>query len=210
MGAVGSLKVFAIANRTDSAAAAAVDTDWEELRMGAKYASRRPGLLENLLDDTPNPNGYRPRQNTGADMNLLVGSTVTKVDGYVLRGTIAGQGSYVVRLDAATLTVSVPATDPALAQRYGVYMFIDEASYAGTGGGRAYAGISCLRGTTNASPVTPAASAVWSANVLLWEFQLPAAATAITNVILDSATSFDQRKYADQLSQNWLESQIFS
>lgn len=208
MAAVGSLKVFAIANRTDSAGAAQVDTDWEELRMGARYAGRRQGLLENLLDDTPNPNGFRVRQNTGADMNVVVGSTTTKVDGYVVRGTVAGQGSYVVRLDSAGLVVSVPATDPTNPARYGVYLFIDDASYAGDAS-RAYAGISCIRGTPAGSPTTPTALATWSASVLLWEFQLPALATAVTNTILDSATSFDRRTYADLFGQNWLEAQTF-
>lgn len=209
MPAIGSLKVFAIGGRTDSGGVAQNDQDQEESRFGAKYAGRRQGLVENMLDDTPNPNGYRPRQNTGADMNLLVGSTVTKVDGYVLRGGSAGQGNYVVRLDATTLTVAVPATDPTNPARYGVYLFVDDAAYAGDAG-RAYAGITCLRGTPAASPVTPTASAVWSASVLLWEFQLPALATAITNVILDSATSFDRRTYADLLAQNFLEVQVFS
>jgi hypothetical protein len=51
---------------------------------------------------------------------------------------------------------------------------------------------------------------VWSASALLWEFQLPAAATAVTNVILDSATSFDRRVTADLLPQNFLEAQVFN
>lgn len=208
MAAVESLKCFAIANRTDSAGTVQVDTDWEELRMPLG-ALLRPGLLPNMLDGTPNPNGFRPRQNTGADMNLLVGSTTTKVDGYVLRSTVAGQGSYIVRLDAATKTLAVPATDPTNPARYGVYLYVDDVSYAGDAG-RVYAGLSCIRGTPAGSPVTPTPLAVWSASVLLWEFQLPALAAAITNVILDSATSFDRRTTADLLPQNFLEGQVFS
>lgn len=208
MAAVGSLKGFAIGGRTDSAGVAqTTDIDQEEYRL-ILGAVLRPGLLPNLLDGTPNPNAFRPRQNTGADMNLVVGSTATKRDGIVLRGTVAGQGSYIVRLDSAGLLVSVPATDPALAQRYGVFAFVDDASYAGDAS-RAYFGVACLRGAPNASPVTPAASAVWSAFALLWEFQLPAAATAITNVILDSATSFDRRVTANLQAQSFYENQCF-
>lgn len=209
MASVGSIKAFAIAGRTDSAGTAQVDTDWEELRLGGITGLLRAGLLPNLLDMTPNANGFRPRQNTGADMNLLVGSGTTMRDGYVLRGGVAGQGAYVLRLDTVGLLVPVPATDAALPSRYGVFAFIDDAAYAGTAA-RAYAGVSCLRGTPNASPVTPAASAVWSASVLLWEFQLPALASAITNVILDSATSFDRRTTADLLPQNVLENSVFT
>jgi hypothetical protein len=208
MAAVNSLKVFAIANRTDSAGTTQVDTDWEELRLGGATSMLRGGLLPNLLDMTPNSNGFRVRQNTGADMNVKVGSGTTQRDGYVLRGTVAGQGAYVLRLDSAGLVVSAPATDASLPCRYGVYAWIDDANYAGTAS-RAYAGVSCLRGAPNASPTTPAASAVWSASVLLWEFQLPALATAVTDAILDSATSFDRRTTADLLPQNVLENQVF-
>lgn len=208
MAAVGSLKCFAIAARTDSAGVAQVDTDWEELRL-IIGSLLRPGLLPNALDQTPNPNGFQVRQNTGGDMNVKVGSGTTQRDVFVLRGGVAGQGSYIFRLDSVGLVVSVPATDAAQPCRYGVYAWVDDAAYAGTAA-RAYAGVSCIRGTPLASPVTPAASAVWSASVLLWEFQLPALATAVTNVILDSATSFDRRITADLLVQNVLESQVFS
>lgn len=208
MPAVNSLKCLAIAGRTDAAGAAAVDVDQEELRFLA-VALLRQGLLNNALDMTPNPNGFRARQNTGADMNVRVGGGTTQRDLYLLRGTLAGQGAYLVRMDATTVTYSVPATDAALPCRYGVYLFIDDTAYAGTAL-RANANIQVLRGTPNASPTTPAASAVWSASALLWEFQLPALATAVTDVILDSATSFDRRVTADLLPQNVLEIQVFS
>lgn len=208
MAAVNSLKCSLIAGRTDNAGTPQTDVDQEELRL-IHGALLRQGLLANALDGTPNPNGFRVRQNTGADMNVLVGSTTTKRDLYLLRGTAAGQGSYLVRLDAATMLVSVPATDAVNPARYGVYLWIDDTAYAGTGG-IAQANITCLRGTPAASPTTPAASAVWSAYALLWEFQLPALATAVTNVILDSATSYDRRVTADLLPQNFLEMQVFS
>lgn len=208
MAAVDSLKCFAIANRTNSAGVAQVDTDWEELRFIIGSVLRQ-GLLPNALDATPNPTGWQVRQNTGADMNVKVGSGTTQRDTYVLRGGSAGQGTYIARLDSVGLVVSVPATDATNPSRYGVYLFIDDASYAGDAA-RAYAGVSCIRGTPAPSPTTPTALGVWSASVLLWEFQLPALATAVTNVILDSATSFDRRTTSDLLPQNALENQVWS
>jgi hypothetical protein len=79
-------------------------------------------------------------------MNVKVGSGTTKLDGYCVRGTVAGQGCYVVRLDAATETVAAPATDPTNPARYGVYLFVNDTAYGGTAA-RAYADITCLRGT---------------------------------------------------------------
>ena len=209
MAAVNSLKCFAIAGRTDNAGTAVTDIDQEELRLPLT-ALLRQGLLPNLLTGAPNVNGFRVRQNTGADMNLLIGSSTTKVDGYVLRGTVAGQGAYIARIDAATVgPIAVPATDPTNPARYGVYLWIDDAAYSGTAA-RAQANISCIRGTPAGSPTTPTALAVWSAWALLWEFQLPALAATVTNVILDSATSFDRRVTANLAVQDFLENQIFS
>lgn len=207
MGAVGSLKVLAIGGRTDSAGVAQNDVDQEEIRFLTGLLLRE-GITPNLLDGTPNFNAFRVRQNTGADMNVRVGSGTTKVDGLILRGTVAGQGAYVVRLDATTLTVSVPATDATNPARYGVYAWIDDAAYSGTAS-RAYAGISCLRGTPAVSPTTPGPSAVWSAYKLLWEFQLPALATAVTDAILDNSNAIDQRNSADLAVQSILDNQIF-
>ena len=212
MASVGSLKVFAIAGRTDSAGSAQTDVDQEELRMGMFCGGAGPGMMPNYVDGTPNPNGWQVRQNTGSDQNVKIGSTVTKADVYVLRGTVAGQGQYAVRLDTAGLVVPFSAApDAALPTRYGVYLFINDAAYSGDAS-RAYAGVSCLRGTPNASPTTPAALATWSAYALLWEFQMTAgAANPITNTILDQASSIDQRTTASNpMVQNWLETQVFS
>lgn len=209
MAAVGSLKCYVIGGRTDSAGVAqTTDVDQEEWRMPLGVLMR-PGITWNLTTGVPNLNAFRVRQNTGADLSIKVGSGTTKVDGLILRGGTAGQGSYMVRLDATTLTVGPTTTDATNPTRYGVYAFIDDAAYAGDAG-REYAGIALLKGTPAASPVTPTASAVWSASVLLWEFQLPALATAITDVILDSASSFDRRTTANLQAQNFLETEVFS
>lgn len=208
MPAVGSLKCFAIGGRTDSAGTAQNDVDQEELR-SLIGVILRPGLTFNLLDQTPNPNGFQVRQNTGADMNVKVGSTTTKVDGYILRGTVAGQGSYLIRLDSSGLVVSVPAADGTNPARYGVYAFVDDAAYSGDAS-RAYAGVSCIRGTPAGSPTTPAALAVWSAWALLWEFQLPALSAAVTNAILDNASAIDQRIHSTVAQDAWLEVQLLS
>lgn len=209
MAAVNSLKCFVIGGRTDSAGAAqTTDIDQEEWRLPLGVIMR-PGLTANLTTGVPNPNAFRVRQNTGADLNIKVGSgTTAKIDGIILRGGTAGQGSYLVRLDATTFTPTVTTSDPTNPTRYGVYLFVDDVSYAGDAA-RAYAGITLLKGTPAGSPVTPTALAAWSASVLLWEFQLAAGATSITDTILDSASSVDRRTTANLQAQNFLESSVF-
>jgi hypothetical protein len=205
MAAQDNLKVSYIAGRTASGSATAVDdVDQEELRLPIG-ALLTPGYLHNLQTQATSANAFQVRQNTGTDMNVLVGSGTTKVDGYVLLGSVAGQGAYILRLDAATKTVAVPAADATNPARYGVYAFIDDTAYSGDAS-RAYANVTCIRGTPAGSPVTPTALAVWSASALLWEFQLPANATAVTNTILDAGT--DRRVKASipnsvRWSQSW-------
>lgn len=207
MPSVESLKCFVIAGRTDSAGAAQDDFDDEEARLLTGILLRE-GITPHLTSGEPNANAFRVRQDTGSNMQVKVGSGTSKADGLVLRGTVAGQGAYLVRLDATTLTITVPATDATNPARYGVYAWVDDAAYSGTAS-RAYAGISCLRGTPAGSPTTPAASAVWSAYRLLWEFQLPALATAVTDAILDASDAIDQR-VASRLAVDggWLEAQV--
>lgn len=193
MAAQDSLKVATIFGRTASGAGTGVpDIDQEEMRLLAT-ALIGPGYLPSMIDQTTNASAFTVAQNTGADLNVKVGSGTTKKDGFVIIGTVAGQGAYVVRLDATTKTVSVPAADTVNPARYGVYLYVDDASYSGDAS-RAYANVSCIRGTPAGSPTTPGPLAVWSASYLLWEFQLAANATAVTTAILNAGV--DQRKPA--------------
>jgi len=205
-----NLRVYTIGGRTDNAGGVqTVDVDQEELRM-LLGSLLKPGILNNALDQSPNPLAFNVRQDTGVNMAVRVGSGTAQRDLLVMKSTsIASQGSYLVRLEATPPAYTVPAADPTLPARYGVYCFIDDVAYAGDAA-RAYVDIACIRGTPNASPTTPGPLAVWSASMLLWEFQLPAAAVAVTNVILDSATSFDRRKRAAIIQQDFLETQVFS
>lgn len=208
MASVDSLKCTLIGGRTNAAGSAQDDVDQEELRMLTGILLRQ-GLTPNLLDGTPNLNAFQVRQNTGADMNIKVGSGTTKVDGLVLRGTVAGQGAYLMRIDATTITYAVPAADGTNPKRYGVYAWVNDESYSGDSGIHA-AGISCIAGTAGVSPATPGPLATWSAYALLWEFQLPAAASAVTNVILDNSDAIDRRVHTAVAVQSVFEQQIFS
>lgn len=191
--ATHSLAVRVIGGRTDDAAAAVnPDIDQQEWRL-PDPGGRTPGRLWNLFDRSPNPDAFKVRQGTGSDMNIKVGSALgTGRDGFVVAGTVAGQGNYVVRLEASTVTLAVPAADGSLAAKYGVFLYLDDANYSGTATMHFFQ-LACLRGAPNASPVAPSALSVWSAYYCLWTFQLAAAATAVTNTILDNSNAADLR-----------------
>lgn len=209
MAAVHSLKVSVIGARTNSSGVAQTDWDQEEMRMMA-MALMRQGRLPNMTTGANNPDAFKVRQGTGSDMNVTIGSGTTKVDGYLLRGTASGQGAYVVRLDATGVTKSVPAADATLLTAYGVYLYVNDENYSGSAGAH-YAELSVLAGTPHASaPVVPSASVSWAASALLWSFRLPAAATAVTNTILDNSTAVDARTTSSTLGVNHLEFAVFA
>lgn len=208
MASVHSLKVFVIGGRTNSSGTAQVDFDQEEMRLPLT-AMRRRGRTENLITHLPNLDAFQVRENTGFDMNVKVGSGTASADGYILKGTAAGQGSYLVMLDETTKTVSVPAADASLITAYGVYLFVNDESYSGTAGS-AYAEVTVLAGTPHASaPTVPSASVSWLASALLWSFWLPGAATAVTDTILDNSNAVDARKSSTALGVNPLEVAAF-
>jgi hypothetical protein len=160
------------------------------------------------LTQEANPNAFMVAQNTGSDMNVLVGSGTTDRDGYVLRGTAAGQGNYTVRLDAATVTVAVPAADATNPTKYSVFLYINDEAYSGDAD-RAYAQLACLAGTPAGSPAAPDPDANWSAYARLWTFQLAANATAVTTSILTNANATDDRTTSVALGVNVLEARVF-
>lgn len=180
---VDSLKCHLIAARTDSAGVAKTDVDQEEHRLLTSMLMSQ-GYGRDALTGALNSASFRVRQDSGANMHVRVGNgTNTKRDTYVLRGSTAGQGAYAVRMDAAYVDLTVPTTDAGLPQKYSVFLFVDDATYSGTAA-RARVGLTCLRGTPNASPVAPSPDAAWSAYARLCTFELPAGASAVTDAIL--------------------------
>ena len=187
MPSVDSLKCFNIAARTDSAGVAKTDVDQEELRLLPAMLMSQ-GYGRNALSGALNSASFRVREDSGANMHVRVGNGSTaKIDTYVLRGGVAGQGAYLVRMDDAYVDLTVPTTDPALPQKYSVFLFVNDEAYSGTAS-RHYVGLTCLRGTPAASPVAPAPDATWSAYARLCTFELPASASAVTNAILNAGT----------------------
>jgi hypothetical protein len=194
------LKVFSIAGRTDSSGAAQPDTDQEEMRLLATMLLRQ-GIGPNALDLTPHPDAFKVRQDTGSNMQVRIGSGTAKRDLAVLRGAAAGQGVYIVRLDATEVTVTVPATD-ASTTFYAAFLFVNDAAYSGDAS-RAYAQFEVLKGAGS----YPSARAQWSAALELWRWTLPASDTAVTNADLDAGT--DLRKVADVAGVNPFEIGLF-
>jgi hypothetical protein len=110
-------------------------------------------------------------------MNVIVGSGAAKADYYVVAGNIAGQGNYMVRLEAATVTVTLNAADGSLARKDEIYLVVLDDAYDSTT--LALPRLAYRDGTPAASPTAPGPDAAWDAYVLIATIDVPAAASDI-------------------------------
>ena len=171
-----------IGARTDTTGASVTDTTAEEARlmgvmMSAGYLSPNTAF-QVTAQSTPN-------------MTVKVGSGPAKVDYYVLSGTVAGQGNYVVRLDAATQTVTIGAADASQTRVDEIYLVVRDNLYDVSS--RALPQIGYRKGDLGGA--NPGADATWKASALLARVSVAAGATTIV-----TANISDQRSASTLLA----------
>lgn len=157
----------AIGARTDSAGSAVTDVNAEEDR----YAHIHMGEGKLSLDS------FEPVKGSAATFDVVIGGGAAKADYYVVAGNDAGQGNYVVRLDGATVTVTINAADPSLPRIDEIYLVVQDNAYDASS--RALPRLGYRDGSPNASPTAPGPDAGWDAYVLLATIDVPAAAADI-------------------------------
>lgn len=166
--------VCAIGDRTDTAGASVTDYTAEESRFAAQILN--PGYLEPV-------NSFAVRQQVSPAMSVRVGSDVAKADYYVVAGTVGGQGNYIVRLDTAAVTVTVPAADASQQRTDEVYLLVRDDTYDASS--RSLPQLGYRRGDLGGA--APGPDAAWEAFVLLASVNVPAAtSTVTTSLITDS------------------------
>jgi hypothetical protein len=110
-------------------------------------------------------------------MNLTVGSGVAKSDIACVVGTVAGQGKYLVRLEPATVGLTVPAADGAQARTDEVYLVVADGPY--DAGGVALPRIGFRKGDAGGGAPGPDSS--WKAYLLLGRVSVPAGDTNLAS-----------------------------
>lgn len=163
-----SMSVRNIGARTDSAASPVDDLSAEEDRLIHEI------LTAGVLTDA---NAFLPARGLAASMNVIIGSGVAKSDLYVVPGLVSGQGTYVVRLEAATQTIALGAADGSLARIDEVYIVIRDNVYDGSGLGIVQ--LATRKGDAAASPSAPGPDGTWDAYALIASIEVPAAAADI-------------------------------
>src|SRR5690606_1659314 len=162
-----TVSVAAIGGRTDSSGEAVADYTAEEARM----------LTEILEPGSLRPAGaWQVTAQSSPNMSVKVGSGTAKADHYVVEGKVAGQGKYIVRLDAASVTLTVPAADASQVRTDEVYLVVLDNSYDATLRGLPQLGY--RKGDLGGA--APGPDPAWEAYALLASIQVAASATAIT------------------------------
>lgn len=167
--------VTAIGSRTNSAGAAVTDLSAEEIRLAAQILE--PGYIEPT-------DAFTVRQSSTPGMSVRVGSDTAKADVYVVEGTVAGQGNYIVRHDSTPVTVTVPAAHASLARVDEVYLIVADNTY--DAGSRSLPRIGYRQGDNGGGNPGPDSS--WKAYALLARITVAATVTSIV-----TANISDQR-----------------
>jgi hypothetical protein len=159
-----SFSVSAIGNRTSATGTAVDDLSAEEAR-----------LINNLLNAGYLDTNAFVVAPTGGTMSVRVGSGTAKADHYVVPGTGAGQGNYLVRLDATFKTITIDAAATSGTRVDEIWLVVEDQTYEGNG--RSLPRLVYRKGTVGGG--NPGADAAWKARVLLARVTVTANKTSI-------------------------------
>ena len=120
-------------------------------------------------------NSFQVLQNLGTDMNVKIGSG-TANDKAVVKGDLAGQGTFLPQHQNATQVLAVAASDPTLDRIDLVILKVYDDTFDSSGND--YADLEVITGTPDASPVAPALP---STAISLAEILVQNAVTQIVN-----------------------------
>lgn len=174
-----TININAIGQRTDFAGSAVADLSAEEIRFDqAQYSE---GVLKPV-------EAFEVNEGAGGTMNVVVGSGNAKTDYVLVDGDITGQGSYVVRLDEVSKTITLGAADASSDRVDEIWLVVlDDAYDAST---KALPILAVREGDLGAGAPGPDGS--WEAAIKLATVNIPSGISDITG-----ATITDERVYTD-------------
>lgn len=156
-----------IGARTDTSGSAVTDLSAEEARFSTLTVAE--GYMTT--------NAFKVAAQTSPDMTVKVGSGVAKVDYFCIAGEVAGQGNYIVRLDAVSQNVTIDAADAAQTRIDEVYLVVRDNVYDISS--RALPQIAYRKGDVGGG--NPGVDTSWRASAMLARVTVLANATTITN-----------------------------
>jgi len=168
--------------RTDNAGASVTDTTAEEARLLTTLLN--PGYISPAA-------AWQVTAQASPNMTVRVGSLAAKTDYYVVSGTTAGQGNYLVRLDVTSQNVTITAADASQTRTDEIYVVIQDNAYDSSA--RVLPRIGYRSGTLGGA--NPGPDGAWTAYALLARITVAPTVTTIVN-----ANISDQRVQASFVS----------
>lgn len=160
-----------LAARTDAAGSAVDDAGGEDLR----------SILDAFFTEgvvTP-ATGFQVVEDSPTGMTVVIGSGSAKSDHALIDGDVAGQGAYLVRMEDATVDLTVPAADLSNPRIDEVYLVVQDNAYDSSS--RVLPRIAYRDGTPASSPSAPGPDAAWDAYLLVATISVGAGVTEITD-----------------------------
>lgn len=166
-----------IGGRTDSTPSGVTDLSAEEDRYSQII------LAAGIVTPT---DGYLPASGGAATWDVDFGSGVAKADYAAIEGDVAGQGKYLVRMAAASETVTIDPADGSNPRIDEVYLVVTDGAY--DGGSHYLPRFGYRKGDAAASPAAPGPDVAWDAELLLASIAVPSGVADI-----DACTITDER-----------------
>lgn len=170
-----------ITGRTNATGAAVTD-----------YTAEEDRLVNTIMaEGSLTPNAFKVAASAG--MVLTVGSGAAKADLYAVAGDASGQSTYLVRLETATVNVTVPASDPSQVRTDEIYLIVLDSPYDSNTLGTASAPLSLPRigyRKGDAGGAAPGPDGTWKASVKLATITVdPTVTTIAAGKIADNRAS---------------------
>lgn len=166
----GTFGVREIGGRTDSAGTAVDDLPLEQ------DALINAILTQGYLTD----GAFEVSADSPASMDVTVGSGAAKADIYVVETDETGRHPYLVRLDDASITVTLDAADASNPRIDEIWLVVRDPALSGDAGSLALPRIAYRKGDAGTSPSAPGADSAWAASVKLATVTVGAGVTSIT------------------------------
>jgi hypothetical protein len=112
------------------------------------------------------------------------------VDVYAVTGTVAGQGTYLVRMDQAGDTLTIAAADPTDPRKDEIYLVVADNDY--DSGTESLPRLAVRGGVAAPSPSAPGVDSEWKASSLLATIDIPALAADITACTITDERAMSQ------------------
>lgn len=160
-----------------------VTTTYHDATFGVREIGARTDAAGTSVDDLPleqdalinailtegflTSGAFKVAADSPASMDVIVGSGTAKADLYVVETDETGRHPYIVRLDDASVTITLDAADASNSRIDEIWLVVRDPGLSGDAGSLALPRLAYRKGDPDSTPSAPGADAAWAASVKL-------------------------------------------